>query len=343
MAGRPHSTPGRRKHAAISLAIVLACAALLPVSADDTSELDALMARVLERRNETWRALHDYVLSEREHFELIGPSDTRLFGTRREYTWFVRDGYLIRSPIRIDGVTLDESERRAYEARWLEEERKREARKREQDERRAAQKEKEEQKAQKEQKDERAEPAQPPDTATLVARGIEPRFVSEAYFLRFKFEPGNYLLAGRETLDGRDVLRIEYYPSRLFRDDDPNKPERYRRENRDDEFTRDLDRKMNKVSLVTIWVDPREEQIVKYTFENLDFDFLPGRWLVRVTDVEASMTMGQYFGKVWLPRELTIHAGVMLAAGPFDATYRREFLDYRQAETKARIRSYEVP
>ena len=47
-----------------------------------------------------------------------------------------------------------------------------------------------------------------------------PRFVSEAYFMDFKFEPGNYYLAGREQLDGQQVLRIEYYPTRMFNDDD---------------------------------------------------------------------------------------------------------------------------
>ncbi len=38
------------------------------------TDLDALMARVLERRNETWKALHDYVLDERERFGLSGPA-----------------------------------------------------------------------------------------------------------------------------------------------------------------------------------------------------------------------------------------------------------------------------
>ena len=36
----------------------------------------------------------------------------------------------------------------------------------------------------------------------------------------FKFEPGNYYLAGREQLEGQQVLRIEYYPTRMFNDDD---------------------------------------------------------------------------------------------------------------------------
>ena len=36
----------------------------------------------------------------------------------------------------------------------------------------------------------------------------------------FKFEPGNYYLAGREQLEGQQVLRIEYYPTQMFNDDD---------------------------------------------------------------------------------------------------------------------------
>ena len=35
----------------------------------------------------------------------------------------------------------------------------------------------------------------------------------------FKFEPGNYYLAGREQLDGQQVLRIEYYPKHMFDDE----------------------------------------------------------------------------------------------------------------------------
>ena len=41
----------------------------------------------------------------------------------------------------------------------------------------------------------------------------KPRFVSEAYFMDFKFEPGNYYLAGNEKLEGKEVLKIEYYPT----------------------------------------------------------------------------------------------------------------------------------
>jgi hypothetical protein len=318
---------------------LLALAMTPAATAAQPSDLDALMGRVLERRNETWRVLHDYVLDERERFALVGPSDVRLFGSDREYTWYVRDGYLVRSPVRFDGVTIDDARRRAYEVRWLEDEKNRQTLKLERARRAGG----------------AGSPAlvegsQAGDAAALVAKGVEPRFVSEAYFLRFTFEPGNYYLAGREALDGRPVLRIEYYPTRLFSDrprdtadGPPDTPTTKSDERgREERFERELDRKMNKVSLVTIWVDPAEEQIVKYTFDNLGMDFMPGQWLVRVGEVSASMTMGQYFGKVWLPKSLTVKGSVDLAIGTFDASYAREFLDYRQAETKARIREYQV-
>ena len=52
------------------------------------------------------------------------------------------------------------------------------------------------------------------------------------------------------------------------------------------------------------------------------------------------MVMGSYFKNVWLPKTITIHAAASLANGAFDATYVREFFDYRLGEVKARIRDY---
>ena len=100
---------------------------------------------------------------------------------------------------------------------------------------------------------------------------------------------------------------------------------------------------MNKTALVTLWVDPAEHQIVKYTFDNVWMDFLPGGWLVRVDDIRASMTMGQPFPGVWLPREMNIHAGVTLAMGSLEAAYARRFADYKQADIKTLIRIPKQP
>jgi outer membrane protein assembly factor BamA len=90
-------------------------------------------------------------------------------------------------------------------------------------------------------------------------------------------------------------------------------------------------------------VDPAEHQIVKYTFDNVWLDFLPGAWLVRIDDLRASMTMGQPFPGVWLPRDMAIHAGLTLAAGSFEAGYSRDFSDYREADVKTTIRIPKSP
>jgi hypothetical protein len=124
---------------------------------------------------------------------------------------------------------------------------------------------------------------------------------------------------------------------RLF-DDHDDKHRRERKREREDKFERDVEKKFNKVALITLWVDPAVRQIVKFTFENVDFGFLPGRWLVRVGDVKATMVMGQPFPDVWLPREMLFEGEVTLAAGTFEARYAREYYDYRQGETRARIR-----
>ena len=102
----------------------------------------------------------------------------------------------------------------------------------------------------------------------------------------------------------------------------------------------EIERAMNKVTLVTMWIDPAEHQIVRFTFDNVDFNFLPGRAIVRVDEAKASMTMGRYFDNVWLPKEIAFRAGVTFASGSYNFRYGREFYDYRKGEVSARIRGY---
>jgi hypothetical protein len=327
---------------AVALAPVHAQESAPPPAARETrlADIDAFMARVLERRDETWRKLHDYVLDETEQFRLLGPGAVPLHGMKREFTWYVRDGFLVRSPVKFDGVALSDSDRRAYEARWLDEERKREAEAAKRAAEKAATKETGEAPA----TDTASEGA--PSLQDFVDQRGEPRFISEAYFLRFKFEPGNYYFAGRDLLDGRPVVKIEYYPTRLFENDRKDRDTararrhgddkaRNRRRGEEDEFNREF----NKVSLVTLWVDPTEYQIVRYTFDNMDFGFLPGRWLVRVDEARASMTMARVLDGVWLPAQIEMRAGLSVASGGYSFQYGRRFSDYRKAETSARIRS----
>jgi len=312
---------------AVLLAVV-AVATSLPAS--QATDLDQLMARVLARRDENWKKLQQYVLDERESFVLTGPGGARLYGLRRDYTWFQREGVFIRSPLRADGVTLSETERRKAEADWL----RREKRRGERQQARA--------KSGASSSSPPSDPSAPSAASSSASSAapdpsasasiLEPAFVSHAYFLRFKFEPNHYALVGREQLDGRSVLRIEYYPSALFTEGRTRPNTRVR--DRDEE----IEQKLNKVSLVTLWVDPERHQILQYTFDDIDMDFMPGRSLARVDDVKATMRMGQPFPDVWLPRDIEMQFRMTLAAGPLDARYRVEYHDYRQADVTYRIR-----
>jgi hypothetical protein len=95
---------------------------------------------------------------------------------------------------------------------------------------------------------------------------------------------------------------------------------------------------MNKVALVTLWIEPASHQIVKYTYDNVALDFLPAQWLVHVDDVRASMTMGQPFPDVWLPRGLEINAAMTLALGQVEFRAALDYHDYRKADATVKIR-----
>ena len=131
------------------------------------------------------------------------------------------------------------------------------------------------------------------------------------------------------------MLKIEYYPARLFAEVDKD-----RREVDVEDRTSDqrLERQFNKVAMVTLWIEPDSHQIVKYVFENIGMDFLPGRSMVRVDDVAAMMEMSQPFPGVWLPRHIDGQGGVTLANGTYEVRYVVDYRDYREATTKATIR-----
>jgi hypothetical protein len=324
--------------------LVLLClgvaAATLPVKAQ--SDLDAFMEKVLARRDDNWKKLQQYVLEEKETFDLTGPGGLPLWGMRREYTWFIRDGIFIRSPLTADGVKLSEENRRKAEEQWLRRQKNREENERRRAERRAR----------------GEEPGGPDRTVTIAPGGVEvkssddqpspvpitntddmlkqvrePQFVSSAYFLKFKFESGQYALAGREKVNAIDALKIEYYPrAGLFKEgrSRPNKEVRRRED--------DIEDKMNKASMVTLWIDPKTHQILQYVFDDIDWDFFPGRALVRIGNVEATMQMGQAFPHVWLPKSIEMEFEMMLAVGAVDAAYRVEYSNYKEAAVTYKIK-----
>ena len=323
---------------AVSLKFALSTVLIASVAAAPRaqSDLDAFMRQVLDQRDSNWKKLQQYVLDEHEQLEMRGPSGTPLWGERRDYTWYIRDGFFVRSPLRVNGAAVGESDRLKYEAEFLQREKRRDAR--------AA----------------GAAPADEPPAPTsagtdetprdldgLIRQSRQPQFISSAYFLRFRFDEGRYALVGREQFDGREVLRIEYYPEKLFTEQrrrelreelegDRKRPPARDREDQQ-KFDAELRRLMNKSSKVTLWIEPASHQIVKYTFDDLNWNFFPAQWLAQVDGVTASMTMGQPFEGVWLPRSLQMDIGLLLAFGDVDFRYTLEYDNYRQPDVRSKV------
>ena len=205
----------------LSVASALLAVLATPASAQPqpktapSSELDVFMERVLERREIDRKVLSDYILDEKEEFEILGPGRFRLHRTSREYTWIVKEEMHVRSPLRYDGVAVPDEERIRYEENWLRREKRRQERK-----------------AKGEKEDAEVVVSGSGVDVSGTAVPTEPRFVSEAYFMDFKFEPGNYYLAGREQFEGQEVVRIEYYPTKLFGGKDDEKTPREMRRDR---------------------------------------------------------------------------------------------------------------
>jgi hypothetical protein len=300
-------------------AVLILAAGSLPTA---QSDLDAFMAQALERREANWKAQQQYVLDERTAEDIRGPNGAVLWGEEREYTWFIREGVFIRSPLTANGVSIGEAERRTAEDAYLK-----------------GEKAREERAAKSRQGGDRPEPpAEDAAGADLDAVLRQTRSPGFANFLRFKFDGGRYALVGRETLDGREVLQIEYYPTNLFSDDDvAGGRGEDRRSDRQRAYDEVLLRALNKASKVTLWIEPEHHQILKYTFDDLDWGFVPGQWLLRINRVQATMSMREAFPDVWLPARLEMHVQVSTAAGPVAVRGNADYHDYRLPSVETTI------
>src|SRR4051812_9256342 len=106
----------------MSRLILTACLAAIgcvsPLIAART-DLDTFMREVLAHRDDNWKKLRQYVLDEHEQIDLRGPGRVPLWGERRDYTWYIRDGFFVRSPLKFNGVAIGERDRRTYEESYL--------------------------------------------------------------------------------------------------------------------------------------------------------------------------------------------------------------------------------
>jgi hypothetical protein len=246
----------------------------------DQGDIDAFMARVLENRDINWEELRHYVFREREKLEFKGMKIAAMESFVREYVWFVRDGYLIRSPIRANGVDVSQQEQAEYERDWLKKNKKK-------------------------------------------RRSID----REAFFV-FKFTKGSFLFAGRREFEGRRVVAVEYYPT--FSDLDNSQDQKGKQEE-------EYQSMFEKTLLVTMLILPEEHQIVKISFDTVGLEFLPYRWLVRLDELRASMTLDKPVGDMWLPKSIIATGSLTTANASLTVKYTREFFDYKRTDVKVRF------
>lgn len=250
----------------------------LPVLQDENN-LAAFMQEVLERRAEDWKLRQNYMFAEKEDFEIeLGASREPVFSLHREFNWYVRDGYLVRSPHRMEGVLVtSEEEKRGYEDRYIE----------------------------------RLKERQREDEEGVNAKD----------FFGFEFDKGTFLLRGRGTWNGREVMLVDY-----FNDVEIDEALMQTEENKR------IDKLVDNSMSATLFILPEEKRLVKMTVNNAGFDFLPGRWLVQVNTLTASMEMKELGKGVWVPYLIEASSDSMTAEGPLYISYRKEFTDFKKAQ-----------
>ena len=116
-----------------AILIVLAASASFAQGTDDASasgqlaDIDAFMEKVLDQRDTNWDDFYNYFCKEGAELRIEGSIvGVPIQGFEREYLWSVIDGYLVRSPLSVDGVAVPADERKRAEEKWIERLKKRE-------------------------------------------------------------------------------------------------------------------------------------------------------------------------------------------------------------------------
>ena len=265
------------------------------------NDIDRFMQRVLAQRDAApWRGLGDFVLRETYSFELVAPPDSRLSSFRRvrQYEWYVREGTAVRSPVRVDGVGIDDETRRAPMRR-----------------RGCATRS-------------GGAPSYEPIVTMMARRAVGSR--SRKTPSPASSPTSSTSWSGRWSRASTTSSAAR--PSRAARScaSSSTRPAPSGRRP-----ASGINRGIVKTSMVTLWVDPEIHQIVKYAFENAGLDFLRFRWLLRADGLQAEMELAPVRG-VWMPARMTLSGRATTALGEYVAAFTQEFFDYRQAETGAR-------
>ena len=95
--------------------------AAIALAQGPAEDIDTFMKKVLEQRDTNWEQYYNYFCKERAVISIEGSiQGVPVQGLSMEFLWFVRDGYVVRSPLSVDGVAVSVSGRESAEKEWIE-------------------------------------------------------------------------------------------------------------------------------------------------------------------------------------------------------------------------------
>ena len=184
----------------------------------------------------------------------------------------------------------------------------------------------------------------PPPTSVdgLIRQTRQPQFVSSAYFLRFKFDEGQYALAGREKFEGRDVLRDRVLPDKAVWRRRRRRGRRgapaARATEKEQRQQADFRRLLNKVAVVThlgraLVASDRQVHLRQHRLRFPAGAVADTGRLAQSLDDDGPAVSG-----VWLPKDIDISAAFTMAIGQFTFSQTVAYRDYREANVKSKFR-----
>ena len=249
------------------------------------------------------------MLDESQRIDVREPVEhSNLWGDRRDIPGSCATDSSSRVPVSVNGVAISDTERRHAEEDYL---RQAKARDRQHGGERG-----------RASGPDAAPDAAAPDVESLIKQTRQPGFVDSGVLPALQNRGrGTRARRPRDVRGPRRAPCRVLYPTKLFSHEE-NKQQRDERQGAtpsSQDQSAAIEQMMNKAALITLWIEPKAFQIVKYTFDNVNVDFFPGAWLFRVTAVTASMTMNQPIAgkpEIWLPRDLDVAFGGDARAGP---------------------------
>lgn len=283
---------------------------------ENKSEIDKFMEKVLDKRKNNWDQLYNYIFTEKDTFKLIGnienPAAQAYTG---EWHWRVKEGFMVRSPYKINGVEVSQEEREKAEAAWIKERKK-----------------------QKENDERKEKGLAPLEDENEESDEDEAGEDSREVFFGMNTKKGSFFFAGKTVIDGLELVIVEYYPQEMIKVKDKRKKKSDDEDKQKKAEENRLKKGLNNATKVTFYIKADEHQIIQMVLSIRELDFLPARWLFHFNGIEAKMRWDKPLGDIWMPVEITANGSASMAVGKILLKYKKEFIDYRKTQVKVNFK-----